>query len=57
MRAWQDRIRPYVQNDTGEDMSIEDRPASWGNHGEYRILNPNNNFFLVKTQTINQYCK
>ena len=38
-------------------MSIEDRPASWGNHGEYRILNPNNNFFLVKTQTINQYCK
>lgn len=57
IRAWQDSIRPYVQNDTGEDMSIEDRPASWGNHGEYRILDPNNNFFLVKTQTINQYCK
>ena len=38
-------------------MKIEDRPASWGNHGEYRLLEENNNFFKVKAETINKYCK
>lgn len=55
IRAWQALIGPYVSNDTGEDMIIEDRPASWGNHGEYRLLEDsrNNNFFRVKAAAIN----
>lgn len=55
IRAWHEKIAPYVSNDTGEDMIIEDRPAPWGNHGEYRLLEDNrdNNFFRVKAATIN----
>lgn len=54
IKAWQDRISPYVGNDTGEDMKIEDKPASWGNHGEYRIMTDGpDNFFEVKTSVIN----
>ena len=55
IRAWQEKIAPYVSNDTGEDMTIEDRPASWGNHHEYRLLEDSrdNNFFRVKAATIN----
>ena len=55
---WQMQIKDYVSNDTGEDCSIRDVPASWGNHGEYRLLETgSNNFFQVKTETINKYCK
>ena len=55
IKAWQEKIAPYVSNDTGEDMSISDRPASWGNHSEYRLLDTgNNNFFKVKAETINK---
>ena len=54
---WHEKISPYISNDTGEDMKIEDRPASWGNHGEYRLLEENNNFFKIKAETINRYCK
>lgn len=54
IRAWQAKVQQYVSNDTGEDMYIEDRPASWGNHGEYRLLEDGrNNFFRVKTEAIN----
>lgn len=51
---WHSRIKYFVSNDTGEGMQIEDKPASWGTHPEYRILdpNPNVNFFKVKAQTI-----
>lgn len=54
IRAWHEMISPYISNDTGEDMKIEDRPAPWGNHGNYRILSggEDNNFFKVKTSTI-----
>ena len=47
-------ISPYISNDTGEDMKIEDLPAPWGNHGNYRILSggEDNNFFKVKTSAI-----
>ena len=46
-------IRDYVSNDTGEDMTISDRPAPWGNHGEYRILSDgSDNFFKVKAAAI-----
>ena len=54
IRSWQQRIEPYVDNDTGEDTAIEDRPASWGNHGEYNLLkNNNDNFFNAKAAAIN----
>ena len=58
IKGWQNQVKDYVSNDTGEDCVIEDRPASWGNHGEYRLLETgSNNFFQVKTETINRYCK
>ncbi|MBR5673276.1 MAG: CotH kinase family protein [Muribaculaceae bacterium] len=54
IRSWQQRIEPYVDNDTGEDTVIEDKPASWGNHGEYNLLkNNSDNFFTVKASSIN----
>lgn len=54
IRAWQEAIEPYVSNDTGEDMSIEDKPASWSNHREYRLLQRgSNNFFEVKASVVN----
>lgn len=53
IRSWQQRIEPYVNNDTGEDTAIEDKPASWGNHSEYRLLkNGSDNFFMVKAASI-----
>lgn len=58
IRKWQEGIGPYVSNDTGEDMVIEDKPAPWGNHGEYRLLDPGeNNFFKVRSAAILNYCK
>ena len=43
----------YVANDTGEDMYIQDRPAPWGNHPEYRLLESGkNNYFDVKAAVI-----
>ena len=50
---WQDKIKNYVPNDTGEDMEIKDRPASWGSWGDYRLMSTENNYFTVKAQTIN----
>lgn len=53
IEIWQSKIRQYISNDTGEDMVIEDLPASWGNHPEYRLMERGtNNFFQVKTETI-----
>ena len=54
IRAWQRMIEPYVDNDTGEDTAIEDKPAPWGNHSEYKLLKNNaDNFFTVKAAAIN----
>lgn len=54
IKQWHKVISPYISNDTGEDMSIEDRPAPWSNHGEYRILSDcSNNFFKVKADKVN----
>lgn len=54
IKAWQQKISPYISNDTDEDMSVYDQPAHWGNHHEYRLMDTgSNNFFKVKTQTIN----
>jgi len=53
IKAWQEKIGPYVSNDTGEDMSIEDVPAGWGNHHEYRVVESgDNNFFRVKAAAV-----
>ena len=53
IKAWQQQIISYISNDTGEDMSISDRPASWGNHSEYRLMDTgSNNFFKVKKSSI-----
>ena len=54
IKAWQDSINGAVANDTGEDMTIEDRPAGWGNHGEYRIMDTSSsrNFFKVKASAV-----
>jgi len=53
IRSWQSRIRPFISNDTGEDMSMQDLPAYWGNHGEYRLLDTGpNNFFRVKAASV-----
>ena len=54
IRAWQATVNAFVSNDTGQDMSIQDKPASWGNHGEYRLLSgdANTNWFEVKAATV-----
>ena len=54
IRTWQSSISSFVSNDTGQDMSIEDRPASWGNHGEYRLLSGGSsaNWFEVKAAAV-----
>ena len=53
IRAWQARIQQYVNNDTGEDTTIEDKPAPWSNR-DYNLLKSNNdNFFTVKASSIN----
>ena len=53
IKQWQTAITPFLKNDTGEDMEIKDRPASWSNHREYRIMEDGaNNWFLVKAQSI-----
>jgi len=58
--SWQALISPYVPNDTGEDMSISDLPASWGNAPFYRLLsgnadggaNGNANYFASRIKSI-----
>ena len=50
---WRSKIANYISNDTGEDMTIQDLPANWGNQSRYRLLsNDQNNFFSVKTNSI-----
>ena len=54
IQAWQAMVAPYIANDTNEDMELGDRPASWGNHPEYRLLDPDPdvNFFRIKAASI-----
>jgi spore coat protein H len=60
IQAWQTRISGFVTNDTGEDMIIEDKPATWANQPNYRLLSGNNqggnsgtgNYFWSRTSTI-----
>ena len=56
IRTWQKLFSEYVPNDTGEDMTLKDAPASWGNHSEYRLLeNNSNNWFKVKSESITKW--
>ena len=58
--SWQFKIGPYISNDTGEDMLIEDKPAFWGNAPFYRLSSGNNfggnsgpaNYFSSRTSSI-----
>ena len=54
IKGWHNMIRSYVNNDTGEDCEIKDRPAGWGNIYDYRLLDANSsmNFFKVKASSI-----
>ena len=52
IRNWHMLIENHIANDTGEDMEIIDRPASWGNCGFYRLLDDSNNFFVIKATSI-----
>ena len=53
-------IRPYVDNDTGEDTHIGDKPASWSNYPKYRLFaggigdgqEGETNFFETKINSI-----
>ena len=57
---WKGLIQSHISNDTGEDMFIEDKPASWGNASFYRLQSGNNqggtngnaNYFSTKAKTI-----
>ena len=54
IQSWQNRIRDYVSNDTGEDMSIYDDAASWGDNQDYLLMTKGSrNFFEVKAATVN----
>lgn len=54
INAWQNSIRNYVSNDTGEDMSIYDAAAYWGNNQDYKLMTKGSkNFFQAKTDTVN----
>lgn len=61
MAAWKNMIQSKVANDTGEDMFIQDKPASWGNVPLYRLESGNDeggangeaNFFKSKAKSIN----
>jgi len=53
INSWIALIQDYVPNDTGDDVVIKDKPASWGNHPEYRILTyGENNWFKVKSESL-----
>jgi spore coat protein CotH len=49
---WQNKVRPFVNNDTKEDTEILDKPASWGNCSFYRLLDSNNNYFKIRASNI-----
>ena len=54
INGWYARIAPYISNDTNWEMAIEDKPAAFGTHPEYNLMNNDgSNFFNVKAQSIN----
>lgn len=55
VKNWQNKVRPYVSNNTGEDMEIRDKAADWGNWGDYKLtsVRGDKNYFDAKAATIN----
>ena len=53
IKEWQSKIQDYITNDTGEDMTIRDKPADWGSIGNYKLMSTDNNYFTEKAKTIN----
>ena len=51
IQIWQQKIGPHVSNDTGQDMVIQDKQASWSNYN-YPILGESG-YLKRKAQTIN----
>lgn len=49
---WQNKIMPFINNDTNEDTQLIDKPASWGNCSFYRLLDSNNNYFKTRAANI-----
>lgn len=54
IQKWHKLIGNHIANDTGEDMVIQDVPASWGNCSFYRLLEKQNNFFEIRGKNIPQ---
>jgi hypothetical protein len=60
IQAWQNKIGGFISNDTGEDMTLQDVPASWGNQPNYRLKTGNSlggsagaaNFFTTKKASV-----
>lgn len=53
IKEWHNLIRKHVDNDTGQDTEIIDRPAGWSSTQQYRLLSDENNFFKAKINSIN----
>ena len=57
IRRMQAMVEPYVDNDTGEDGEVADRPAGWSNI-DYRLLSGDDgggdgsNFFRTKARSV-----
>ena len=50
---WHDLVGPYVSNDTGQDMVIEDVPGMFSDQQDYKLWEPGRmNFFNVKCETL-----
>lgn len=49
INGWQSLIVNFIPNDTGEDIELNDMPASWGNCGFYRLLENDNNYFDIRS--------
>jgi spore coat protein CotH len=54
IQKWHKLIENHITNDTGEDMKIQDTPASWGNCSFYRLTEKQNNFFEIRAKNIPQ---
>ena len=57
--TWQNLIKEQVKNDTGEDNTIEDEPASWGKTEFYRLLSggDDENYFKIRAGFIKDELK
>ena len=56
-RNWHELIQAFVDNDTGRDDVIEDLPADWSDHGNYRLWEEGEdtrNFFQTRTEALRQ---